>query len=171
MFEYLVAVQLHFKSTLFELISYVSGSRAKKKSSVSCGRERVVRITLSKRMEEKSCRIWSYHFNWSLLFLDTLKFTESQWYTTIKYSQFWDVYPTTSTQCTTILNLSPLCSVADPDPHGSKFILVGWIRIQESKKWPKKWKKFKFWSAGWYLLWQCCESGSVCFWASRIQIH
>ncbi len=74
-------------------------------------------------------------------------------------------------QCTAILNLSPLCSVADPDPHGSKFILVGWIRIQEGKKWLKKWKKFKFWSAAWYLLWQCCESGSVCFWASRIQIH
>jgi hypothetical protein len=27
--------------------------------------------------------------------------------------------------------------VADPDPHGSVFILVGWIRIQEEKMNPK----------------------------------
>jgi hypothetical protein len=29
-------------------------------------------------------------------------------------------------------------SVADPDPHGSAFLLVGWIRIQEGKNDPQK---------------------------------
>jgi hypothetical protein len=41
-----------------------------------------------------------------------------------------------------ILNLTPLCSVADPDPHRFTFFLVGWIRIQEGKKLPKNVKKF-----------------------------
>jgi hypothetical protein len=29
-------------------------------------------------------------------------------------------------------------SVADPDPHGSAFIMVGWIRIQEGQNEPQK---------------------------------
>jgi hypothetical protein len=29
-------------------------------------------------------------------------------------------------------------SFADPDPHGSPFILVGWIRIQEGQNDPPK---------------------------------
>jgi hypothetical protein len=39
-----------------------------------------------------------------------------------------------------------LCSavVPDPDPHGSAFILVGWIRIQEGQNNPQKRRKFKF---------------------------
>jgi hypothetical protein len=43
-----------------------------------------------------------------------------------------------------------LCSVADPDPHRFTFtfFLVGWIRIQEGKKLPKKVKKFYFFK-GW----------------------
>ncbi len=40
-------------------------------------------------------------------------------------------------------------SVADPDPHGSAFSLVSWIRIRihEGQNYPQKWRKFKFWSA------------------------
>ncbi len=34
--------------------------------------------------------------------------------------------------------------------HGSAFVLVGWIRIQEGKIDPQKWRNFKFWSA-------CCS--------------
>jgi hypothetical protein len=33
-----------------------------------------------------------------------------------------------------ILNLTPLCSVADPDLHRFTFFLVGWIRIQKGQK-------------------------------------
>ena len=46
------------------------------------------------------------------------------------------------------------CSVAVPDPHGSAFILVSWIRIRirntdpdrilEGQNYPQKWRKFKY---------------------------
>ncbi len=43
-------------------------------------------------------------------------------------------------------------SVVGPDPHESAFILIGWIRIQEGKNDPQKWKIPKFWNARCSLL-------------------
>jgi hypothetical protein len=45
----------------------------------------------------------------------------------------------------------PYIRVVDPNPHGSAFLLVGWIRILDDRG-PEKVKKFKISSADCYLL-------------------